>query len=95
VSTQARRRGSGSGHRQRAWPKLTAVLHIPSHWIIGAVTGLGPSQDSPGFAPALRQATALITLSTVLADAGYDAEHNHRLCCDELGIGRSIIALNR
>ncbi|WP_245906747.1 transposase [Teichococcus aestuarii] len=33
-------------------------------------------------------------LSTVLADAGYDAEHNHRPCRDELGIGRSIIALN-
>jgi hypothetical protein len=59
-----------------------------------AVNGLGPSQDSPGFAPALRQATALVTLSTVLADAGHDAEHNHRLCCDELGIERSIIALN-
>ncbi|UFN51776.1 transposase (plasmid) [Roseomonas sp. OT10] len=90
-----RRRGNGSGHRQRAWPKLTAVLHIHSHLIIGAVTGVGPSQDSPNFAPALRQATALVTLSMVLADAGYDAEHNHRLCRDELGIGRSIIALNR
>ncbi|WP_367617108.1 transposase [Teichococcus vastitatis] len=89
-----RRRGNGSGHRQRARSKLTAVLHIHSHWIIGAVNGLGPSQDSPGFAPALRQATALVTLSTVLADAGHDAEHNHRLCCDELGIERSIIALN-
>lgn len=90
-----RRRGNGSGHRQRAWPKLTAVLPIHSHLIIGAVTGVGPSQDSPDFAPALRQATALVTLSLVLADAGYDAEHNHRLCHDELGIGRSIIALNR
>jgi transposase len=90
-----RRRGNGSGHRQRAWPKLTAALHIHSHLIIGAVTGVGPSQDSPDFAPALRQATALTTLSMVLADAGYDAEHNHRLCRDELGIGRSIIALNR
>jgi hypothetical protein len=42
-----------------------------------------------------RQATALVTPSTVLADAGYNAEHNHRFCCDELGIERSIIALNR
>jgi len=87
--------GKGLGYRQRAWPKLTAVLHIHSHLIIGAVTGIGPSQDSPDFAPALRQAAALVTLSTVLADAGYDAEHNHRLCRDELGIERSIIALNR
>jgi hypothetical protein len=43
---------------------------------------------------AMRQAATLMDLSTVLADAGYDAEHNHRLCRDELGIGRSIIALN-
>ncbi|WP_245906692.1 transposase [Teichococcus aestuarii] len=92
-----KRRGGrkGSGHRQRAWPKLTAVLHTHSHLIIGAVTGLGPSQDSPDFTPALRQAAAIIALDTVLADAGYDAEHNHRLCQDELGIKRSIIALNR
>jgi hypothetical protein len=87
--------GKGSDHRQRAWSKLTAVLHTRSHLIIGAVTGVGPSQDSPDFTPALRQAAAIIALDTVLADAGYDAEHNHRLCRDELGIKRSIIALNR
>jgi transposase len=63
--------------------------------MIGAVTGIGPSQDSPDFTPAMRQAATLLDLSTVLADAGYDAEHNHRLCRDELGIERSIIALNR
>ena len=92
-----RRRGHGKsfGPRQRAWPKLTAVLHTHSHLIIGAVTGIGPSQDSPDFTPALRQAAAILALGTVLADAGYDAEHNHRLCRDELGISQSIIALNR
>jgi hypothetical protein len=86
--------GKGSGHRQRVWPKLTAVLHTHSQLIIGAVTGIGPSH-SPDFPPVMRQAAALIALDTVLADAGYGAEHNHRLCRDELGVGRSIIALNR
>ncbi|MCI0754869.1 transposase [Teichococcus vastitatis] len=97
ANIQAKRRGDGkgSGHRQRAWPKLTAVLHTHSHLIIGAVTGIGPSQDSPDFTPALRQAAAIMALDTVLADAGYDTEHNHCLCQDELGIKRSIIALNR
>jgi hypothetical protein len=61
--------GRGSGHRQRAWPKLTAVLNTHPHLIIGAVTGIGPSQDSPDFTPALRQAAAIIALDTVLADA--------------------------
>jgi len=70
------------------------VLHTHSH-LIGAVTGIGPSQDSPDFTPVMRQAASIMAFSTVLADAGYDAEHNHRLCREELGVTRSIIALNR
>jgi hypothetical protein len=82
------------GHRQRAWSKLTAVVHIGSHLILGAVPGVGPSQDSPDFAPAVRQAAALPALDTALADAAYDAEHNHRLCREECRMRRSVIALN-
>ena len=87
-------RRAGSGHRQRAWPKLTAVVHVASHLIVGAVPGVGPSQDSPDFIPAMRQAAVLIAFDTALADAGYDAEHNHRLCRDELGLRQAVIALN-
>ncbi len=58
----------------------TAVVHTASHLILGAVPGVGPSQDSPDFTPAMRQAGALIAIDTVLGDAGCDAEHNHRLC---------------
>ncbi len=87
-------RRAGSGHRQRAWPKLTAVVHVASHLIVGAVPGVGPSQDSPDFIPAMRQAAVLIAFDTVLADAGYDAEHNHRLCRDDLGLRQTVIALN-
>ncbi len=88
------RRGS-EGHRQRAWPKLTAVVHARSHLILGAVPGVGPSQDSPDFTPAMRQAAALIRIDTALGDAGYDAEHNHRLCREDLGIRQTVIRLNR
>ena len=87
--------GKGLGHRQRAWSKLTAVLHTQSHLIVAAVTGIGPSQDAPDFTPVMRQAASIMTFDTVLADAGYDAEHNHRLCREELGVSRSVIALNR
>jgi hypothetical protein len=92
-----KRQGDGkrSGHRQRAWPKLTAVLHTHSHLTVGTVTGIGPSQDSPDFTPLMRQAASIMSFGTVLADAGYDAEHNHRLCREELGVTRSVIALNR
>ena len=30
-----------------------------------------------------------------MADAGYDAEHNHRLCREELNVGQAVIRLNR
>ena len=90
------RRGEAKrrGRRKRAWPKLTAVLHTHSHLLLGAVTGTGPTQDSPAFTPAVRQAAALLALDTVVADAAYDAEHNHRLCRDTLGIRQSLIPLN-
>ena len=42
----------------------------------------------------MRQAADLLALDTALADAGYDAEHNHRLCREEPGVRRSVIALN-
>lgn len=87
------------GRRRRAWPKLTCAWHTHSHLILGATTGTGPAQDSPDFTPAMRQAAALLAaerlaVDTVLADAAYDAEHNHRLCREELGLRQSIIALN-
>jgi hypothetical protein len=81
-------------HRRRSWSKLTVVVHTRSHLILGAVTGTGPTQDSPEFTPALRQAAELLHFDTVLGDAGYDAEHNHRLCREELGVRDTVIALN-
>jgi transposase len=81
-------------HRRRAWPKLTTVVHTHSHLILGVVTGMGPAQDSPDFTPAMRQAAALLQFETALADAGYDGEHNHRLCREELGVRHTVIKLN-
>jgi hypothetical protein len=88
-------RGKGKGHRQRAWPKLTVVLHVHSHLILGAVPGVGPSQDSPDLTPAMRQAAGLAAIDTALGDAGCDAEHNHRLCREELAVRQTVIRLNR
>jgi hypothetical protein len=85
----------GKGHQQRAWPKLTVVLHTHSHLLLGAVPGIGPSQDSPDFTPAMRQAAGLLSIDIALGDAGYDAEHNHRLCREDLGVRQTVIRLNR
>lgn len=77
-----------------AWPKLTAAFHTASHLIVGAVASRGPSQDSPDFPAAVRQAAANLEPCRVVADKGYDAEHNHVLCRRELGIRSTIIPIN-
>ena len=64
------RRANGKGHRQRAWPKLTAIVHAHSRLILGAVPGVGPSQDTPDFAPAMRRTAGLVPKDAALADAG-------------------------
>lgn len=77
-----------------AWPKLTAVFDAATHLITGVVVGHGPTQDSPQFEPAIRQAASNLQPTRVLADKGYDAEHNHVLCRQELGIRSTAIPIN-
>jgi len=81
--------------RRAGWLKLSLVCHLASHLFAGAVAGQGPSQDSPQFAPLMHQATQQIVCTGLLADAGYDAEHNHRLCREAFGIPTTLIALNK
>src|SRR5262245_11821039 len=86
---------SGKRRRQRSWPKLTAVLETKSHLYLSAYVSRGPSQDSPQFTPAVRAAARRCRLDTLLGDAGYDAEHNHALGRQRLGIRATVIPLNR
>jgi hypothetical protein len=44
---------------------------------------------------AVRQAVRLTPIGRLLGDAGYDAEHNHALCRERLGIPETVFALNR
>lgn len=77
-----------------AWPKLTAAFHTQTHLIAGADACRGPCQDSPQFTPVMRQAAANMRFKRLLADKGYDAEHNHMLCRRELDIRVTAIPLN-
>lgn len=43
----------------------------------------------------MNQARSLMPFDRLLADAGYDAEHNHRLCRERLGIRSTVIPINR
>ncbi len=90
-----RRCPRGGTTTNKAWPKLTAVFETSTHLIVGALVTQGPSRDSREFEPAMRQAAEHLDFDRVLADAGYDGEHNHRLCREELGIRSTVIKLNR
>jgi transposase len=55
----------------------------------------GPGQDSPQFRPAARAAAKACPIDTLLADGGYDAEHNHAYARLTLKIRSTVIRLNR
>ena len=85
-----------SGRRkQRAWPKLTAVLETRSHLFLSARVSRGPSQDSPQFRPAAKAAAGHGPIDTMLGDGAFDAEHNHAFARQHLGIRATVIPLNR
>jgi len=90
-----RRCPRGGTTTNKAWPKLSAVFETSTHLIVSAIITQGPSRDSREFEPAMRQAAEHLHFDRVLADAGYDGEHNHRLCREELGIRSTVIKLNR
>lgn len=79
ASMHFQRRGGRTEATHAAWPKLTAVFHANSQLIVGAVAARGPSQDSPDFPAAVRQAAANLRPRRLLGDKGCDAEHNHAL----------------
>lgn len=56
---------------------------------------MGPCQDSPQLSPAIRQAVRLQPITMLMGDRGYDAEHNHKLCREELGIASTLIKVRR
>jgi hypothetical protein len=85
---------SGKKRSARTWTKLTVVCDTASHFFTGATVSTGPSNDSPQFAPALKQAAWLVCWDRVLGDAAFDTEENHRFCREELGVRSTVIPIN-
>jgi len=77
------------------WPKVTAVCDCETHLFAACIVSRGPSNDSPQFTPAILQASKFVQFDSLVADAAYDGEHNHRLCREQLGINETLIALNK
>jgi len=88
-----RRKGRRTA-KYRKWTKLTAVCENQSYLIASAIISTGPSIDCRYLKPAVTQAVKNISIDTLLADSGYDAEYNHQLCREEFGIRSTVIQVN-
>jgi IS4 transposase len=74
------------GHYKHRFPKLSAICDTGSHVMTGAVVDRGPRRDVVEFPVLVRQALDRHAFTTLLGDAGYESEKNHRLCREELGV---------
>src|SRR2546422_2180700 len=74
----------------KRYAKLELAADCATHLILAAIAGRGPRVDIDRFVPLLDQALDRVLLDTVLADAGYDSEPNHRHAREIRGV-RSYI----
>ena len=66
------------------------VCDCATHLIVCAFATLGPMVDVHSFRRLLFAALTRVSVNTILADAGYDSESNHRFARDGCGV-RSVI----
>jgi hypothetical protein len=85
----------GARHKFSTYPKLTVVCDLATHFFLGSHVCIGPCVDSPQFKPTMLQAGANQPIDEVLGDKGFDAEHNHALCREQLDIPSTKIAVRR
>ena len=76
--------------RLRGMPKLALAAAAASHRILAVRARIGNGSDHPDFEPLLFDAWRRAAVRTVVADAGYDSEDNHRLARDDMNV-RSVI----
>lgn len=74
----------------RRMPKLALAVASGCHLVLAARAGTGAGSDSPDFQPLLYRAWRRANVRDVVADAGFDGEHNHRAARLDLGV-RSVI----
>ena len=87
--------GKAAGNRRRSrvvrgLPKLSLAVAANCHLILAARATTGGGADQRFFEPLLLDVRRRAAVKTVVADAGYDSESNHRIARQDMAI-RSII----
>lgn len=72
------------------FPKVGIVMDCASFLVLAGVPSWGPSPDIKHWRSALTSATHTKSIRTVVADAGYDAEHAHVFAREVLHIATII-----
>jgi hypothetical protein len=91
AQSRCKRKMRGISRRKqtvKGLPKLAVAVDCRSHLVLSLWTGRGLGSDSPHFEPLLFHARrrAPRRRFKVVADAGYDAEHNHELARHNMGL---------
>ncbi len=85
-----RRRSATSKRWQRVaysrYAKLEASFACDTHLLLGVLVSRGPSVDVNRFVPLLNATLENVQLGSVLADAGFDSESNHRHAREKCGV---------
>ncbi len=76
-ASQGKNAGNWQSMTYRRFPKLGVVCDCRSHLILAAVPHRGPSPDFDHWIRAMDAARKRVRMTTLLADAGYDAEWIH------------------
>jgi hypothetical protein len=83
----------GKTHQETTYRRFTkagVVCDCQSHLILSITPGRGPAPDVPHFRAALDDALSHQPIATLVADAGYDAEHVHEYAREECGVNTFI-----
>jgi transposase len=75
-----------AGTKHHRFPKVSAVVDIHTHLILGAVIDRGPKPDDIEFHRLARQAHRRQPFDALLGDVGYDGEHHHEFLYRRLGV---------
>src|SRR5271168_2554648 len=78
------------GRTNRHLPKAAFAVAAACHVILAVAVGTGAGSDAPSFDGLLYDAWRRAPVKTVVADAGFDSEGNHRIARLDMGV-RSII----
>jgi hypothetical protein len=78
------------GTTNRKLPKAAFAVAAACHVILAVAVGTGAGSDAPSFDRLLYDAWRRAPVKTVVADAGFDSEANHRIARLDMGV-RSII----